>query len=73
MDRARCLCSTIVRRRSFVRSIAGLALGAVAAELPFGAERSSKTVGLDHDYLIVNGWVLTREDLGTVRVALNVV
>lgn len=73
MDRAGYLYSTIVRRRSFVRSMAGLALGAVAAELPFGAERSSKTAGLDHGYLIVNGWVLTREDLETARVALNVV
>lgn len=73
MDRVGHPCSIIVRRRSFVRSMAGFALGVVATELLFGAERPPKPAGLDKEYFIVNGWVLTREDIDTVRVALNVV
>jgi hypothetical protein len=72
MNRARYLYSTVVGRRYFLRSIAGLVLGAGAAELSFGAERSSRTASADAEYLIVNGWVLTREDIAFVGTTLNV-
>jgi hypothetical protein len=56
--------SAIIDRRFFCRSIAGLAVNVVLAKLPSGIEQ---------EFLIVNGWVLTREDMAASEVTPNVV
>jgi len=51
-------------RRRFLWSIACLAMA--GRMLPFRRKGSwSKMPGGDGDFLIVNGWVLTREDLAS--------
>jgi hypothetical protein len=73
MNRARNLCTAAVGRRCFFRSLAGLALCATVAKLPFGAERPSKMTSADQEYVIVNGWVLTREDLAAAETSFDAV
>jgi len=54
----------IFDRRRFLWSIACLAMA--GRILPFRLKgQSSKLPGGDGDFLIVNGWVLTREDLSS--------
>jgi len=53
--------------------IAGVAVNVVLAKLPFGNERLSKMTSLDQEYVIVNGWVLTRGDFAAAEMASNVV
>jgi hypothetical protein len=65
--------SAIIDRRCFCCSIAGLAVNVVLAKLPSGIEQRSKMATADQEFLIVNGWVLTREDMATNEVALDVV
>ena len=62
----------IINRRCFC-SIAGLAVNVVLAKLPFGVEQSSKMTAANQEFLIVNGWVLTREDVAASEMAHNVV
>jgi hypothetical protein len=73
MNRTRDQYSVIVRRRYFLRSIIGLAFGAAVAELPSGAEQSAGAASMDTEYLIVNGWVLTREDVASFGTKLNAI
>jgi hypothetical protein len=49
-------------RRYFFRSIAGLAAGMVVARLPIKIKKKLEASTGDEDFIIVNGWVLTRED-----------
>jgi len=59
-------------RRRFLWSIACIAMA--GRILPFPRKGSwSKMPGGDGDFLIVNGWVLTREDLPASEVVHNVV
>jgi len=53
----------INRRCFFCCSIAGLAINAVRATLPFGIEQKSNMEASNQEFLIVNGWVLTRKDV----------
>ncbi len=60
-------------RRCFCGSIAGLAVNVVLAKLPFGVEQRSKMVAPNREFLIINGWVLTREDVAASEMTPNVV
>ena len=66
MKSARRLFSIVLDRRGLCSSIAGLAVGAIAAKLPLGAVLSPETAIEDPEYLIVNGWVLTRNDVAAM-------
>jgi hypothetical protein len=59
-------------RRCFCSSIAGLAVNVVLAKLPFGVEQS-KMGAPNQEFLIINGWVLTREDVAASEMTPNVV
>jgi hypothetical protein len=62
----------IFNRRGFCRSISALVAGAVIARLP--AAQASEWVAIkDAEYLIVNGWVLTREDVATMELPPDVI
>lgn len=51
-------------RRGFCASVGGAAIGLVAAKLPLGGEQVIEVPAAgDDDFIIVNGWVLTRKDL----------
>jgi hypothetical protein len=52
-----------INRRCVFCSIAGLAIDVVLAKLPFGIEQKSKMASADQEFVIINGWVLTREDI----------
>ena len=51
----------------------GLIVGAVVARLPLGAARLSELATENQEYLIVNGWVLTREDIATMDLPADVI
>jgi hypothetical protein len=63
----------IIDRRCLCCSIAGLAVNVVLAKLPFGGKQSSKMAAANQEFLIVNGWVLTREDVAVIEMTPNVV
>ena len=58
-------------RRCFLWSMAGLAVS--IPNLPFETEQHSKIPTVDQDFVIVNGWVLTREDVAASKVTIDVV
>ncbi len=60
-------------RRCFCCSIAGLAVNVVLAKLPSGVEQRSKMAAPNQEFLIINGWVLTREDVAASQMTPNVV
>jgi hypothetical protein len=51
--------------------MAGLAVS--IPNLPFETEQHSKIPTVDQDFLIVNGWILTREDVATSEIVHDVV
>ena len=57
----------MICRRRFFSSIAGLA---ASLYIPFLA---SKVTAKDQDFVIINGWVLTREDVLGSEVTIDVV
>ena len=61
-----------VDRRKLCYSIIGLALNVTMASLPFGRQRL-KMATADQEFLIINGWILTREDLIASELARNVI
>jgi hypothetical protein len=65
--------SSIVNRRCFSWAIAGFAGGVALAKLPFGIGQRSQMAPSDLEFVIVNGWVLTREDMAASEVAADVV
>ena len=54
---------TTINRRNFCASAASLALAIVAAKLPIVTVPNLQVLVLDHEFVIVNGWVLTRKDI----------
>jgi hypothetical protein len=60
-------------RRYFCCSIVGLAVAVIGLRLPFEVEQKSKLTTNDRDFLIVNGWVLTREDFAAGEVSSDVI
>jgi len=63
----------VLDRRYFCGSIAGVALNVVLAKLPFGTKQGSKMAAANPEFLIVNGWILTREDVAVSKITPNVV
>ena len=74
-----CHCGTtmhdidIFDRRHFCGSIAGLAAICGLVRLPFGAGQGSKTLAAKQDFIVVNGWVLTHEDLAASEITPDVI
>ena len=62
-----------INRRRFFCSISGLAVSVVVPKLPFEIKQWSEMPTTDQDFLIVNGWVLTREDFAANEVTDDVV
>jgi hypothetical protein len=62
-----------IDRRCVFCSVAALALNVLLAKLPFGIEHTSKMVAANDGFLIVNGWVLTREDVEASEITPNVI
>ena len=60
----------IMCRRRFFSSIAGLAASLLFGDIPFLA---SKVLAEEQDFVIINGWVLTREDVAASKVTIDVV
>jgi hypothetical protein len=54
---------SIVNRRHFFWATAGFAGDVVFAKLPFKTGQRSQIAPSDREFLIVNGWVLTRGDV----------
>jgi hypothetical protein len=65
-----------VDRRRVCWSVAGLTLNVILAKLPFEGKQGLKTEGkqglktatADQMFVIVNGWVLTREDIAASEI-----
>ena len=66
-------CRAIVDRRYVCRSIAGLVINVVVGNLPAGIEQKSSMMAANQGFLIVNGWILTREDVAARDVLPDVV
>jgi len=49
------------------------ALDIILAKLPFETRKRLGMAAADPEFLIVNGWVLTREDMAASRAKRNVV
>ena len=62
-------CASILSRRRFCQVITVVAANFVLAKLSFGVEPRSN-IALGDGFLIINGWVLTRED---IEADLNVI
>ena len=60
-------------RRYFCYSVAGLAIKVAFAKLPFSSEAELETAAPDQQFVIVNGWVLTRDDVAARELMPNVV
>ena len=65
--------SAMIDRRCFCCSIGGLAGEVVASQLPAGITRKSRMAPAAQEFLMVNGWVLTREDVAASEIAPNVI
>jgi hypothetical protein len=65
--------SVNIGRRCFFRSIVGLAISAGVAKLPFEIAPRPIIPTADHEFVIVNGWVLTRDDLAVSGMTADVV
>jgi hypothetical protein len=63
----------IFDRRYFCCSIAGLAVNIGLGKLLFGVEQVSKVAAANQEFVIVNGWVLTREDVAASEMTRNAV
>jgi hypothetical protein len=61
------------RRRFFCCSIAGLAINALRARLPVAIEQGSNLAPANREFLIINGWILTTEDMTASKMTSNVV
>ena len=60
----------VMGRRGFFRSIAGLAASLLFGRLPIWASKAP--IG-DQDFVVINGWVLTREDVAASKVISDAV
>ena len=63
----------MIDRRYVFYSVAGLVLNAVLGKLPFGIEQRAKVVAESPGFVIINGWVLTREDVAASKLTRNVI
>jgi hypothetical protein len=53
----------IISRRYFCYLIIGFGVHAAMAKTPFAGNQSSKMRVEDPEFLIINGWVLSRQDI----------
>lgn len=60
-------------RRHFCRSTVGLGIAGVLAKLPLTGKQKFKMTAEGQGFLIVNGWVLTCEDVAASGMTLDVV
>ena len=60
---------TMIDRRYFCYSLATVASNVLVAKLAFGARKRLKMTTGEQEFLIVNGWVLTREDVAASQSA----
>jgi hypothetical protein len=67
------LSSSAWGRRRFCRSLAWLAAGAVVGRLPPASAASSITAIEQGEFVVVNGWVLTREDVAMMELTPDAV
>jgi len=67
MKRTQNLSVAILDRRGFCSSIVGWAVSIVVAKVSFGAEPSLIVASADEEFVFVNGWVLTREDVTGIK------
>jgi hypothetical protein len=63
----------IIDRRHFCCSTAGLAVNFFLAKLPLGIKQRPEMAPANQEFVIVKGWVLTREDLAVSEMTPNVV
>jgi hypothetical protein len=63
----------ILDRRHFFGMITGLAVNIGLLKLPFGVEQRSTIVAPNREFVIVNGWVLTGEDIAASEMTRNAV
>jgi len=64
MNITRHIPASVINRRGFCSSIVGLVGSMLFGHLAFFMPKSSSA---DQDFLIVNGWVLTREDVASSK------
>jgi len=62
-----------ISRRNVCWSLGAVVINDVLAKLPFWIEQRSKMTAADPAFLIVNGWVLTSEDLAASDMTSDVV
>ena len=60
----------VMGRRTFLGSIAGLAVSSWFGSFPFLALKVSSA---GEGFVIINGWVLTRDDMDQIEVTMDVV
>jgi hypothetical protein len=63
----------IFNRRYFCYSIAGLTVNIGLGKLALGVDQRPKMPAANREFVIVNGWVLTGEDVAASELAPNVV
>ena len=71
MKRAQHLFFAAEDRRLFLKRLGRLPLCAIAAKLTFGAERNM--ANSHQEYVIINGWVLTRQEFAAGEIASHAV
>jgi hypothetical protein len=64
--------SSTIDRRNVSCSLGALAINVALTGLPIGIEQPSKSAAVDRQFLIINGWVLTREDMTESPVTIDV-
>ena len=64
MNITRHILASVIDRRGFCSSIFGLGGSVLFGHLAFSVSKSSFA---DEDFVIVNGWVLTREDVASSK------
>jgi hypothetical protein len=64
MGRIGFLLSEGLDRRVFCNLIGGWAAGFALARRTFATEQTLQVTEIDQKFFVVNGWVLTRDDIG---------
>ena len=70
-EKMRNLQPAIIGRRRFLSSIASLTASLLFGDIPFFL--ASRVSVKEQDFVILNGWVLTREDVAASKVTIDAV
>ena len=65
--------AAVMDRRRFCSSIAGFVASAIVAKPLFAVEQMLVMANAGEGFVIVNGWVLTREDVAASNMIANAV